>query len=87
MCTVKLNYLRVIAVSNVLPFRAGDALRALGFRRQLRSLALRVVGTLVIERTLDLLVLSGWFFLGMLGLPAGAFPRHFVVAVNGRTEP
>ena len=75
-------FLTSIAVNNVLPFRAGDALRALGFRRQLRSPAVRVVGTLMIERTLDLLVLSGWFFLGLLGLPAGAFPRHFVVAVT-----
>ena len=69
-----------MAVNNVLPFRAGDALRALGFRRQLRSPAARVIGTLVIERALDLFVLLGVFFVGLLSLPAGAFPRAFVVA-------
>lgn len=69
-----------MAVNNVMPFRAGDALRVMGFRRQLRSPAMRVLGTLVIERALDLIVLSGIFFLSLLGLPAGAFPRRFVVA-------
>ena len=73
-------FLTGIAVNNVMPFRAGDALRVLGFRRQLRSPAMRVLGTLVIERALDLIVLSGIFFLSLLGLPADAFPRSFVVA-------
>ena len=73
-------FLSGIAVNNVMPFRAGDALRVLGFRRQLRSPAMRVLGTLVIERALDLIILSGIFFLSLLGLPADAFPRSFVVA-------
>ena len=74
-------FLACVAVNNVMPFRAGDALRVLGFRRQLRSPAMRVLGTLVIERALDLCVVSGIFFLSLLGLPDGAFPRGFVVAV------
>ena len=74
-------FLTSIAVNNVLPFRAGDALRVLGFRRQLQAPAMRVLGTLVIERVLDLVVLAGFFFLGLLGLPDGVFPRKFVVAV------
>ena len=73
-------FLASIAVNNVLPFRAGDAYRVLGFRQQLRSPAMRVAGTLVVERTLDLVVLCAIFFLGLLGLPDGAFPRGFVVA-------
>ena len=73
-------YLAGMAVNNVMPFRAGDAVRALGFRRQLRSPAMRVVGTVVIERAMDLIIVSGIFFLSLLGLPDGALPRGFVVA-------
>ena len=51
----------------------------MGFRRQLRSPATRVLGTLLVERALDVAVLSGILFLGLLGLPSGAFPRSFVV--------
>ena len=74
-------FLSSIAVNNVLPFRAGDILRVLGFRRQLRSPAARVLVTVVVERVLDLTVLVGVFFLGLLSLPEGAFPRNFTVAV------
>ncbi len=73
-------FLASIAFNNVLPLRAGDALRCVGFRRQLRSPAARVLGTLIVERALDVAVLSGILFLGLLGLPAGVFPRSFVVA-------
>ena len=82
-------FLASIAVNNVLPLRAGDVLRAVGFRRQLRSPAVRVAGTLVIERAMDLVVLSGIFFLGLLALPdphvgrtGGVLPSDFVVAVT-----
>ena len=73
-------FLAGVAVNNVMPFRAGDVVRVVGFRRQLRSPAMRVLGTLVIERALDLCVVSGIFFLGLFGLPDGAFPRSVVVA-------
>lgn len=75
-------FLTSIAVNNVLPFRAGDALRVFGFRRQLRSPAVRVFGTLVIERMLDLLALLGFFFLGLLGLPDGVFPASFILVAT-----
>ena len=75
-------FLAGMAVNNVAPFRAGDALRVLGFRRQLRAPAMAVAGTLVVERVLDVAVLTGILFLGLLGLPDGAFPRGFVVAVT-----
>jgi uncharacterized protein (TIRG00374 family) len=71
-------FLTSIAVNNVLPFRAGDALRVLGFRQQLRSPVVRVLGTLVIERVLDLVTLLFFFFLGLLALPSGVFPERFV---------
>ena len=75
-------FLAGMAVNNVAPFRAGDAVRVLGFRRQLRAPAMAVAGTLVIERVLDVAVLTGVFFLGLLGLPDGVFPRGFVVAMT-----
>ncbi len=78
-----------LGVNNVLPLRAGDALRVFGYCRQLRSPAMRVAGTLVIERTLDVGVLLGVFLLGLLGLPelsddasAGGFPHGFVVTAT-----
>ena len=71
-------FLTSIAVNNVLPFRAGDALRVIGFHRQLRSPAARVLGTLIIERMLDLLALLGFFFIGLLGIPGGVFPESFI---------
>jgi len=71
-------FLTSIAVNNVLPFRAGDVLRVFGFRRQLRSPAVRLLGTLIIERMLDLLSLLGFFFIGLVGLPDGVFPESFV---------
>jgi len=71
-------FLTSIAVNNILPFRAGDALRVFGFRRQLQSPAVRVLGTLIIERMLDLLALLGFFFIGLLGLPADVFSESFV---------
>ncbi len=70
------------AINNVLPFRAGDAFRALAFQEELRSPAMRVVGTLVIERVVDVIVVSGIFFVGVLALPAGALPRSIVIAVG-----
>jgi glycosyltransferase 2 family protein len=63
-----------VAVNNVLPFRAGDALRVLGFRRQLRASGSRVLGTLLLERAFDLLVLLFFLAVGLLLLPRGLLP-------------
>ena len=73
-------FLASLAINNVMPLRAGDAVRILGFRRQLRSSGMRILGTLVIERALDVVFLSGIFFLGVAGLPDGALPNGFVSA-------
>lgn len=67
-----------VSVNNVLPFRAGDALRVVGFREQLRSPAMRVLGTLVIERLLDLMALMTFFFAGLLYVPDGVFSALFI---------
>ncbi len=71
-------FLVSVAANNLLPFRAGDALRVVGFRRELRAPAMRVLGTLMIERLLDLTVLLAVFFTGLLGVPTGVMPDGFV---------
>ncbi len=71
-------FLVSLAVNNTVPLRAGDLVRAFGFRDDLRSPPMRVLGTLVIERILDLFVLLALFFAGLLGVAAGAFPPAFV---------
>lgn len=71
-------FLVSLAVNNTVPLRAGDLVRAFGFRDELRSPPMRVLGTLVIERILDLFVLLALFFAGLLGVAAGAFPPAFV---------
>ena len=73
-------YLSSIAVNNVLPLRAGDALRAFGFRRELRSPAMRVLGTLVLERLLDMTTLLALFLVGLFAVPTDLFPQAITVA-------
>lgn len=71
-------FLVSIALNNLLPFRAGDAIRVVGFRKQLRSPAMRILGTLVIERLLDLMTLLGVFFVGLLFIGEGRLPETIV---------
>ena len=63
-----------IALNNVLPLRAGDAVRALAFQRQLGLPASTVLGTVVVERLLDLAMLLALFFAGLALVPAGVMP-------------
>lgn len=56
------------AVNNVVPFRAGDVLRAFAFRRELCSPPGVIIATLLVERLLDLLML-----LVLLGLMLHCF--------------
>jgi uncharacterized protein (TIRG00374 family) len=67
-------FLISLAVNNTVPFRAGDILRTVGFCDELRSPPMRVLGTLVVERLLDLLVLLAFFFTGLIGVVANKFP-------------
>lgn len=71
-------FLAGMAGNNLLPFRAGDALRVTGYRRQLRSPLMRVAGTLAIERALDVAVLAGVFFFCLLGVPEGHFSGEVI---------
>ena len=73
-------FLAGMALNNVLPLRAGDALRTVGFRRQLRSPAMRILGTLAIERALDVLFLAAILFICLLSLPEGKLPQAFITA-------
>ena len=75
-------FLAGMAVNNVLPLRAGDALRLAGFLRQLQSPVLRVAGTLVIERVLDVAVLAAVFFVCLLVAPAPALPPEVVAGLS-----
>lgn len=54
---VGVAYLASIAVNNLLPLRAGDALRCFGFSRWLGVAPGPVVATVVVERLLDLITL------------------------------
>ena len=73
-------FLGSIAVNNTVPLRAGDFVRAFGFRDALRVAPAKVVGTLVVERVLDMFVLLTLFFAGLVGVARGAVPPHFVAA-------
>ena len=60
------------------PLRAGDFARAFGFRTQLQSPATRVLGTLVLERVFDLLIIVLFFFAGLMSATAAeAIPPLF----------
>jgi len=70
-----------VAVNNLLPFRAGDVVRIVGFRSKLKSPAMRILGTLVIERLFDLLTLLVFFFAGLAGISAGILPPALLQGV------
>ena len=73
-------FLVSIAVNNTLPLRVGDVVRAVGFRSALRTSPMSVVGTLLVERLLDVVVLLALLFVGLLALGGSAIPRPFLLA-------
>ena len=70
-----------MALNNILPFRAGDVIRAFGFRQQLKLLPSQVLITIVIERVFDLAALLIAFFFGLWGIGSHAFPVGVIQAV------
>ena len=84
-------FLASVAVNNVMPFRAGDALRILGFRDQLNSPPMRVLGTVFVERILDVAVLLGVLAVCLAGVSDAVLPPTlanlaawlFVLCVGG----
>lgn len=75
-------FLTSIAVNNLLPFRAGDAFRVMGFRQQLEAPAMRLLASLVVERLLDLLTLLGLFYIGLQGVKTGVMPEQFLALIS-----
>ena len=69
-----------VAANNVLPFRAGEIIRAIGFNKRLGITASVSVTTLLMERALDLMML-----LGLLGFTLWIFDlnTHSVIGVGG----
>jgi len=67
-----------VAINNVMPFRAGDALRVLGFQQQLDTPSASLLASLLIERILDLTVLVGIFLIGLLGLKPHGIPAVYL---------
>jgi uncharacterized protein (TIRG00374 family) len=74
-------FLASLALNNTVPLRAGDVVRVFGFRRTLRAPTAHVVGTLVLERLLDLLVLLAILFICLLGI-SDVFPRSFLLGAG-----
>ena len=64
-----------VAVNNVFPLRAGDVLRVVGFRHALGAPGMRVLGTLILERLLDVGTLLVILAVTLVALPAGAVPK------------
>ena len=59
------------AINNVLPFRAGDVMRAVSFSDRMKSRSSHLVGTLVLERGLDLVGLLACCVAVLSGSNAG----------------
>ena len=74
-----------VAVNNVLPLRAGDVLRTVAFERQLGAPAALVLGSVLLERLLDLSALLLWVGLSWAGQPwpGGARAGLVLVAASG----
>src|SRR5258705_1114452 len=66
------------ALNNVLVLRAGDLVRIFGFRRYLHTQASVLLGTLILERLLDLMVLLTFLFLASWWLPPHILPEGVV---------
>jgi len=73
-------FLVSIAVNNTLPLRVGDVVRAVGFRSALRASPMAVIGTLLVERLLDVVVLLALLFAGLVALGRSVVPRPFLLA-------
>lgn len=71
-------FLSGIAINNVLPLRAGDFVRVFAFRSQLQLSAVRLIGSMLVERLVDLLTLLSIFFLTLRFIPTGAFQPWLV---------
>lgn len=71
-------FLASIALNNVLPFRAGDIARAFGFQKQLGVPPVKTLGTMLVERLLDLVTLLGFLYAGLAIAGPEAVPPAFI---------
>jgi uncharacterized protein (TIRG00374 family) len=74
-------FLAGMALNNVLPLRAGDVARAVGFCAQLKIPPSQIFGTLVVERLCDLLTLLVFFYVGLLVAGITTVPEQFVTTM------
>ena len=70
------------AINNLVPLRAGDVVRAVAFRKRLNSPVMRLLGTIAIERVLDLLVVLLIFGLVIVVQPPVSMPEQWVEALQ-----
>lgn len=75
-------FLSSIALNNLLPFRAGDVMRVVGFCRQLTLPASSVLGSLVLERLLDLTAILIMFFVAVPHATPEGFPAEVLVTAG-----
>lgn len=71
-----------VALNNILPLRAGDISRAFGFRDLLVIPSSEVLGTMIVERLLDLLSLLVLFYLALAGAPRTTIQPGFFGAAR-----
>ncbi len=72
-----------IAANNVLPFRAGDALRVFGFTKYLGVPVSTLLATLLVERMLDMLSLLVALGLALMLLPVGGNGLGTLIGASG----
>ena len=78
-------FLASVAMNNVLPFRAGDVARAVGYRNELNATTSQVLGTMVVERILDFLSLMLVFFVAVSGITTSVIPDRYLATVRVAT--
>jgi len=71
-------YLASIALNNILPFRIGDVVRAVGFQKQLGLSPMVIIGTMVIERLFDLFALLTVFLITLNNINIDNISSYFV---------
>lgn len=71
-------FLASIAMNNVLPFRAGDIARAFAFQKLLKVNPAKTLGTMLVERLLDLVTLLGFLYIGLALAGPGKVDQGFI---------
>lgn len=75
-------FLGGVAFNNILPLRAGDVIRVLAFQRFTGVPASGQIGTLALERLMDLLVLTGLLFATLSFWPVDVLDEALLAALR-----